>query len=222
MHEAFPLLILPVIGVILFVWWFFSRKTVVLRTLRRKRSKRISEFEENDVAKTTGKIKYLGETLIAPLSGRKCVYYYVLVQGQRPGSRRDVWNTLIEEEMAGDVVIHDGNSYAVIASTMVKSYLVPDKNYSSGFLKNPTDRIERYLKKHGHETTGALGFNLEIQYKEGILEEGELIVVLGKGTWKPARELNFKFPVEKVLMLNEDGETPVYLSDAPEAVERPE
>src|ERR1035437_3859750 len=84
---------------------FFSRAAIIKRKLRKTVLRKISLFQNGEVAKVVGTIKYIGTPLVAPLSGKPCAYYRVLVEQKRGRS----WNILIEEEIAGNVVIKDGN-----------------------------------------------------------------------------------------------------------------
>ncbi len=195
--------------------YFFSRAAVVRRKLQKTVEKKISSFQNGESAKVVGTIKFIGKPLIAPLSGRQCVYYHVLVE---ENTGKDNWKTLIEEEIAGNVIIKDGNHYAVVETGMVKSYLVDDKKYKSGFLNDATETLTEYLLKHNCKSIGFFGMNKTIRYKEGILEEGEIIAVAGKGTWKRRSEIKLEIPIERILVIGPDGQIPVYFSDDPETV----
>lgn len=210
--DDFLFLFIAIIIGMLVYNFLFSRKAIVKRRLRRLNGKKINEFQNGDVAKTVGEVKYVGKTLVAPLSGRKCVYYHIIVEKSSGKSS----HTLIEEERAGDVVIKNGNDYALIDTSLVKSHLIADANYSSGLFKDATRKLENYLKMHGHESTNLLGFNHAMQYNEGVLEEGELLVVAGKGEWRTSKEFNLRIPAVRVLVIKPEDEKPVYFTDDPE------
>jgi len=70
--------------------------------------------------------------------------------------------------LSGNVVIYDGKNYALIDNKLIESYLIMDRNYLSGFLKDTTTRLENYLNKHGHKSVNILGLNKSLRYKEGI------------------------------------------------------
>jgi hypothetical protein len=222
MADAKLYFIVAVLIAILIYNFFFSKAAVVKRNLREANGKKISAFQNDEVAKVIGEIKYVGKTLTAPLSGRQCVYYYILVERLKGHTRTVAWEDLIEEEVAGDVVIKDGNNYAVIETRLVKSHLVSDRNYSSGLFNAATEELKKYLAKHGHADENFFGLDKQLRYKEGILEEGEMLAVVGKGKWVTKNQIKLKIPADKVLLISADNEEPVYLSDDPDTIDEVE
>ena len=211
-YTFFILFGIIVIGIITYSI-FFSKAAIVKRRLRKTGGKKISEFQTGEVAKAIGAVKFIGKPLIAPLSGRYCSYYHILVEELRSNGKSSSWHTVVEEEIAGHVVIKDGRDYAVIETGMVKTYLVDDKQYNSGFMNDATEVLNGYLKTHGIDSVSWIGMNKRIRYKEGVLEEGELVAVAGKGTWKRKDEVKLELPVERVLVIGPDDKEPVYFSD---------
>ena len=57
-----------------------------------------------------------------------------------------------------------------------------------------------------------------MRYKEGVLEEGELIAAMGKGEWKTADQAQLPDTYDRVLEISATEQEPVYLSDDPETV----
>ena len=207
-----------VIAGIAFANYYFSRKAIVKRKLKKATGKKISDFISGDIAKVVGKVEYAGKPLTAPLSGRTCAYYYVLIEERVSNGKSSHWNKLIEEEVAGSFVVRDGRSCAHISCEKVKSYLVEDREYSSGFGNDATEVLEKYLNDHGEKSEGFLGMNKAIRYKEGVLEEGELIAAIGRGEWKSASQVQLPDSFGRVLALSSTEEEPIYLSDDPDTV----
>jgi len=207
-----------IIAGIALINFFFTKNAIVKRKLKKATGKKISEFVSGEVAKVAGKVEYVGKPLIAPLSGRPCAYYSVIVK-EKDSSESSNWNSLIEEEVAGTFVIRDGKYCAHINCNHVKSYIVKDMNYSSGFLDDATDVLEDFLQKHGQKSEDFLGLNKSLHYKEGILEEGELMAVVGRGEWKNASQVGLPESYGRILDISSTEEEPVYLSDDPETVE---
>lgn len=197
---------------------FFNKEARVRRKLKKAAGKKISDFASGEIAKVVGKIEYVGKPLVAPLSGRPCAYYYVLVEQEESSGDSRHWNTLIEEEVAGTFFIRDGKYCAHINSKNIKSYLVEDREYSSGFMEDATWSHKKYLQDHGQESTDFWGFNKSLRYKEGILEEGELIAVVGRGEWKKAEQEQLPDSYGRVLSISSTDKESVYLSDDPETV----
>ena len=203
---------------IVFVSLYYSKKAVVKRKLKNALDKKISEFISGDIAKIVGKVEIVGNPLIAPLSGRPCAYYYVLVEEKVSSGKSTHWSTIIEEEIAGAFVVRDGRYSAHINTKNVKSYLVQDRIYTSGFGEDATEVLEKYLRQHGQKSEGFFSINKSLRYKEGILEEGELIAAIGRGEWKNADQAQLPENYDRVLEISSTEEEPVYLSDDPDTV----
>lgn len=75
-----------------------------------------------------------------------------------------------------------------------------------------TPLVKKFLKENKMRFRGS---SQEFQYKEGVLEEGETITVVGKAQWKSKSELGLDVPSEKILVIepNQEKGEPVYLSD---------
>ncbi len=194
----------------------FSKTAIIKRKLKKANGVKISMFQEGEVAKVVGQIKYINPPLITPLSKRKCSYYSITVEHRVSSGKSSRWETVIEEEKAQDVVIKDGNSYALIDTSLIKSHLIPDQQYSSGTFNDATQELEEFLAKHNFKSTDFFGLNRTLRYYEGVLEEGEVVAVLGKGNWKRKAEVKLDIPTEKILVISKkDDEEGVYLSDDP-------
>lgn len=199
---------------------YLAKPARIINKLHSIKVKKIAEVKEGETVRIKGRIMYLGKTIYAPASGRKCVYCHIIIEKEgysKNGGKR--WYEIIDDEIAGEVVIYDGKNYAFIETSLVNSYIVQDKEYSSSTLKSAKGKIEEFLKKHGHSMTDFFGFENSYKYKEGVLEEGETIAVIGKATWKTDLEVDFKIPAKRILVLNAQ-EGPVHISDDPFAVSR--
>lgn len=219
MDILIPALIIVVIGTIFFLFHYFSKKAIVKRKLKKAIGRKVSEFMTGDVAKVVGTVEFVGEPLIAPLSGRKCAYYYVLVEELRSDGKSSHWSKIIEEDRGGVFVIRDGRYRAFISKeSSIKSYIVQDALFASGYNNDATEVLENYLNAHGRKSESWLHTNKRIRYKEGVLEEGETMAVVGRGEWMNASQLQLPDTFGKVLVLNSSPDEPIYLSDDPETV----
>ncbi len=218
-----PEIIIPIgVGIVILIVvstsLYYSKKAVIKRKLKKAAGKKISDFISGDIAKVVGKVEIVGDPLIAPLSGRRCAHYYVLVEQQVSSGKSSHWDKIIEEDIAGKFVIRDGRYCAHVNYQNVKSYLVEDRQFASGFGNDATPELERYLNAHGQKSEGMFGWNKTIRYKEGVLEEGELIAVVGRGEWKNADQAQLPETYDRVLEITATEQEPVYLSDDPETV----
>lgn len=202
--------------------FYFSKKAIIKRKLKTSELKRLSSFRSGETAKIVGKVEFVDSPLIAPLSGRKCSHYHVLIEQERSTGKSSTWDTLVDEERHSKYLIKDGSKYAYINDSLLKSYIVEDAKYKSGFLNDPTENMESFLSSKGIDTTGLFGFNKTLRCKEGILEKDEEIAVYGHGEWKEAKELGLPEKYGQVLEITATGEKAIYLSDDPETTEENE
>lgn len=196
-------------------YFLFGRRAIVRAVISRTATKKIGDVKDGEEASIRGKIIFSGRTMIAPLSQRKCVYYHVTVKDS--GSRNDLLRNNIDlnEERASDVVITDGEHYAVIDTKLMTSYIIKDKDFYSGFLNFSTPELQAFLVKHGEKPANLLGWSLNLIAREGVLEEGEQVTIAGIGTWRKASDFRFKLPSEKILYMSPLNENGVYLTDDP-------
>jgi hypothetical protein len=83
------------------------------------------------------------------------------------GSRNYQYYTIIDEKKSGDVIVRDGDAYALVQSgRLMESYIVSDKKFTSGFLNDATPALEAYLRGHGHSSEDFLGMNHSLRYHE--------------------------------------------------------
>lgn len=196
--------------------FFFSKKAKIKRKLSKTPLKQISDFKDNEIAKIIGQVEIIGQPLISPLALRECTYYYVKIEHQVSSGKSSHWETIIEEELLNKFLIKDGLDYAYLNDRNIKSYIVQDQKFSSGFGNDATQRLEKYLNSKGHESEGFLGFNKTLRYFEGVIENNEKIAISGKGNWKNAKDFGLPIKADKVLEITSDEIIPIYLSDDPD------
>jgi hypothetical protein len=216
MNTPIFYIFLIIITVILYNY-FFSEKAKIKRKLINASVKKISSFKNNETAKIIGNIEIIEEPLIAPLSNRKCAHYYIRIEHKVSSGKNSHWKTIIEEEVSQKFIIKgEDKSYAYLNENNIKSYIVQDEKFSSGFGNDATERLEKYLESKGYESEGIFGFNKTLRYYEGILENNEKIAVFGKGNWTKGSLLNLPNKFKDVLKITSQPKLKVYLSDDPE------
>jgi hypothetical protein len=210
---------LIIAGIILFISFYYRRKAIVKRKLGKAPLKKISDFQSGETARFNGKVELIDEPLIAPLSKRECAYYYIHVEERVSSGKESHWRTLIEEEESCRFVIRDWTKCAFIQDKNIKSYIVQDREYKSGFLNDATPELEQYLNQHCFKSEGMLGMNKTIRYREGVLEKGEEITVMGRGEWMNASQVGLPENLNRVLIIRSSEQEKIYLSDDPEMVQ---
>jgi hypothetical protein len=154
---------------------WLSPERRVRRTLRKARVSRIGDVREG-LVKVVGKLELL-ETLTAPLSGRRCACYEVIVDKAEGGG--DAEMPLIHEVATRDFLVMDDSGRArATVSPAAQMAVTKDAHWFSGDLNHGTPTLEALLARHGWSST-RLAFDRTLRYREGVLEPGEEVAVFG-------------------------------------------
>ena len=214
-----PILMLSAVAIIGIIAYYYSNKKIMLREFKKTRKKQINRIQENEYAKIIGKAKHVNKPLVAPLSGRPCVYYHVIVEVKGDKS----WIKMINEEKHQDFFIESSSEMAIVKmSSLQKSmrrfYLVKDYKEKSGFRNDAPEKLEAYLKYHNKKSTGLLGINKTIRYTEGVIELDEPIAVKGLAQWKTLNEPIEGYSYSKILTLTGTKKVKLLITDEPKAL----
>jgi hypothetical protein len=167
---------LLVVGAVI-VGWLSSAERRMRRELARYPLATIADAGEGDQVRLRGRVRLDGPPLAAPLTGRACAAWHVLVQERHSSGRSSRWETVINEHEAADFYLEDDRAY--VRGTDAKLFATPDGKANAGLLRAPPPRLVELMKERGLETEGLL-FNKSIQAHEGIFSFDEEIVVAGK------------------------------------------
>jgi hypothetical protein len=138
-----------------------------------------AEFPENTVGAVQGALRYLGDApLVAPLTGRPCAYYEVIVE--QPGLGEG-WEEVIRESQGQDFLLEDDGGLARVRVQDCEVRIFQDAHFRTGLLNEATPELETFLAKHGRTST-SWSFTKSMRFREGVLEEGETVAVCGYGT----------------------------------------
>lgn len=213
-----------VIGLVTLGGWYFSADQRARRAIKAAAVRTIPDVIEGERARVVGEVELIG-SLVAPLSARTCGYWRVIVQ-ERRGGKNKRWVTLVDEHEGVDFFVRDGANKALVKTIHSQAVLEQDAGYSSGFLNDATPELEAFLSQRGHSTQGWV-FNKDMRYREGVIEAGETVAVVGTGRWErdpdqgPRAGAGYRdaeMPKRLVLQAPEDG-SPLLLSDEPSMTE---
>lgn len=213
-----PIIIFIVVIVfvtIIGVNYFFSKKKAVLRELKKSSTKKVKLVRENEYVKLVGKALGGNEPLIAPLSQRECLCYYVIVEKKGNKNR---WYKYVEEEQFQDFFLKTEDDMVLVrpSKTLIdfqKTYYVIDHKDRSGFLNDAKPRLETYLKSFNKKSYGILGLNKTLRYSEGIIESNEKITVKGIAKWKIVSEPIKDYNNLKILTLEGNAQEKLIITD---------
>ena len=216
---AIPVLMFSAVAIVGVIGYYFSNKKMMLREFKSTRKKPINRIQEHEYAKVVGKAKYVNEALVAPLSGRKCVYYHVIVEVKGDKS----WRKIINEEKYQDFFIESSSEMALVnmyasQKSMRRFYLVKDYEEKSGFRNDAPEKLKAYLEQHNKKSTGVFGLNKTVRYTEGVIELNESIAVKGIAKWKTLNEPVAGYTYSKILTLSGTKKEKLLVTDEPKAL----
>jgi len=198
--------------------WWFSADQRARRAMRALPVRPIAEALEAEKVRISGPARPLAEPLTAPLSGRPCACWRVVVEEKVRRDKTTYWRTVVDDHEVVDFVIEDGSGKAVVRTAMVQPVLDRDMDARSGFLNDATPELEAFLSERGHSSQGWV-FNKTMRYREGVLEPGESVCVVGVGRWEPDPEAAAEARGYRTahqprrLVLSAPAEGPLLLSD---------
>ncbi len=213
------IILIPVIGLIFFLIFYYSKKQRIIRKLKRLPSSKITSLKTNEYVKLTGKTLQLKAPLIAPFSKRNCIFYTIVIEEEKGDDDSSSWSTVIKDEKIQPFLIEQNGDYLLISPEdspkNYTSYLVVDSKTSSGIFNNPSPKFKALLNKYAVKSTNFLGFNRQLRYKEGIVEIGEEITVAGVVRWKTLSEPIKGYSYSKIATLESTQEQELIITDLP-------
>lgn len=200
-----------------------TTKNTIIREFKKSRKKSMNSIRECEYVKVIGKAKAINDPLLAPLSGRLCVYYHVLVEVKGDKS----WRKIINDEKYQDFYIESQSEIAKVELTtlhksMKRYYLVKDYKHNSGFRNDAPKQLEAYLELHSKKSTGLFGINKTIRYTEGVIEINETIGVKGIANRVTLKEPIVGYSYSKILTLTGTKKEKLLVTDEPKALLRVE
>ena len=218
--PAVLLIVLLGVGAFALYSYLYSESARTKRALRKTPRRTIADFSEREPGKVVGTLSYLGEPLRSPLTGRTCAYYEIHVEEYRSGSGSNsagAWHTMIKEDRGQDFSLKDQSGYAIVNPVGASLAITIDSHTRSGTFDDPTDLERSFLNSHGRDGK-AWVFNKKLRYKEGILEAGESVAVLGRGTKEPDpsgvhQQTGYREASPMRLRLGRSAKLPLMISD---------
>jgi hypothetical protein len=199
------------------------RRDRIVRALASKPRSLVQEAR--GAVRLTGRIFGIGDLQHAPLSGRPCVAYEVLVDefgtSNGPGGvHRRRWAELRE---ANPFLVADESGKARIdTSGPFLMSLNHDYTGTTGwFSKYPGTHqaLASFLSSMGIPSTNWLGRWRRFHYVEGVLEEGELVSVSANGVLEldpAAEQVSARSPPQRLVLRGTEA-LPLLISDNQEA-----
>ncbi len=146
---------------------------------RKGRLVAIAEAKLGATVTVRGRVRRLGETATAPLSGRRCVAWSVRLLFARPftGLGTRVTDPAFAEAWAGDFLVEDATGVARVRGA--RGWLVLAQDFVAEYdLRRapPPPEVARYLAARGR---WPLAGGWRVECREGALVEGATVDVTG-------------------------------------------
>lgn len=224
MQLFIPVLFIAVFVIIIFLFFYYSKKNVLLRHLAKFQFKSIAQFKTNMPIKIMGKVLQSHEPFVMPFSKRKCVAFEFKIEQKISTGKHSKWKTLVKKQDIQDFFIEERGEVVMVKPTNqpknYMSYLVKDKRVSSGFFKEPTPEFKKLLSDFDVDSQNFFGLNKTLRYSERILEVGETIVVAGIAKWKTLQQPIEGYGYSKIAALESTDTQKLLITDLPEALKK--
>ncbi len=148
----------------------------VLRQQYRVRPWLIAELPDGEQGRLVGTAGTLHRTLTAPLSGRACLYYVVLVKPVESSGAQD----LFTERNGIAFTLEDASGSAIIDPTRASVALAFDRGEELRPSDQPSPAQRALLLRHDHNFRSS-----RLRFVEAVLSVGEPITVVGAGVRRP-------------------------------------
>jgi hypothetical protein len=201
-----------------FMW---NEKARIRRELRGASRVDIGDLREGRTGRVVGVVGD-GETLQAPFTGRSCVFYEASVEEYRSSGKTGSWRQVVREARGVPFVLDDGTGRAIVDPSGARVAVDLDMTTRSGTFDDATPVEEEFLTRHGLRSTGWV-FNKSLRYREGVIEVGETIAVMGQGVREPDPDAvgkvgGYRSGPPTRLRLGGSARHPILLSDAPDTL----
>ncbi len=196
--------------------YFTKHDATVKRKLKKEPSKAIEDFDEGKTGKVVGEVFPDREILIAPLSGRECVFYQIVItEDQTEDGEGSTNEVVLRDEKSTSFYLTDNTGLAHVDLKKAKVFLVKDGKFDTRLFRGPNEDLQAYLEEHNIDTKLLFNLHRELDCYEGVIEVGEEVAVFGKGYWEHTEEEDLKDRFQLTLRFRDDEEVEVYLSDDP-------
>jgi hypothetical protein len=187
------LLILSCLGVAFLVGLAYILRPKYLEKFARTPRVPIAEIAGDQFAKATGRVRYCGEPLRAPFTGRPCAAYRVAVWQQ--GFRRP--HEVFGASSRQDFLLVDGTGKALVE--VDKALMFLRREFTSPKITAVTPALAAFLERHGQrqllkylelsirqrEQPRVFEYREDLSWEETILEAGQEVTVGGDATREP-------------------------------------
>lgn len=203
-----------VLGAVMLVVNLTKAERYYKKQLRRAPRFAIAKLDEGELGRIVGHARVHEQELVAPLTGRACVYYIAKVEVRDHGEE---WKAVIVEETGVPFVLEDESGRALVDPRGADLALEVDSRATTGLFTDPDKHQQAFLDRHNYKDGGMI-FRDKVRFREAIIEVGEKIAVLGAGVREPdptRSPSGYRDSQPTLLYLMNTGDHPLVISDDP-------
>ena len=171
-----------ILAMVLFFYFiiFFSKSSVILRTLKKATLRRVFNVKNNEYVKLTGNAKYIYKPLVAPFSGKPCVYYAIEISS-RIGKKS---YKILDEEKFQDFFLDDDGHVAIIKPTSSIKRACGDQEFRASSNKEFSPRIKAFMKDvFPNRDMDSKDSENTLNFTESIIATNDMVAVMGIAQW---------------------------------------
>ena len=163
----------------------------VARAMRGAALRAVGEVREGERVRITGRLRYLGEPLLAPATARPCAYYELSVLGPHGISYS-------QDAQGQDFELEDATGTARVRMRGATVAVTRDARVESGPYEDEEGEFE-----------GAVD---QLRFEEAVFQEGTLLSVVGRARWgDDLAAASYRTRARQLVM--EAGQGALYISD---------
>lgn len=155
------------------------------RKLARHKLRRLGDLQEGHYARIVGRAHPVGEPLIAPMTGRRCVYYDVIVEGKGIAPKPGKMSRIAAETKGIPFLLTDGTGRAIVepdgADVLIAFGARSDFSPQAPVV---TPQHQEFFARHGRTVIGGV-YGTELRYREAAIVVEDMITVLAAGVREP-------------------------------------
>jgi len=208
------------------------RKWVARRITRRIREAeqvQSGAFPDGSIGRVVGELVLHEGELVAPLTGRRCAAYEVVVDESFGAFEEGhVERRVAHEVKAVSFAVDDGTGRTIVHPERAEFAITADFEDSAGPLEDPTPRQCEFLAQVDCQRLQEHNSPTVIRFREGVLEPGERVAVLGRGVVSldasatAEHTRGYRAPAGSTMVtMASDSRTPLYISDDPSVLPTP-
>jgi hypothetical protein len=151
-------------------YWYRSARQRIARKLEKLPRSNIADVQDGELVRIVGTVKELDHTVVAPISGQKCVYYHAVVDRKFGGK----WRRLADQAHGIPFILDDGTAHVYIEATRA---MLTTKHLRFYPAHRPSPLFDRFLISHGI----SLVIKDDLRVHEMRIDIGETFTVMGAG-----------------------------------------